>query len=200
VQSQLRAATPQQQQPTPPPPVASQGQTVDISAADIPTQLRFRFKDLPQLPDIPPHSHVFLTFSNGHYSNLMLNAAALIADLGRPIVVLAFDNATAETCEQYGLPYMWSDVRMDTVDFRQDRCSCPAQVSPFPEIAVHRPCSCRLRRPCSSSMQLYRMPPCTDEAVPDVQIKVLADGKSEAAGCRQAVRHHPGTNCGSGGH
>lgn len=101
--------------PTPPTPM-------DISTADVLTQLRFKFSKLPALHEIPPQSHVFLTFSNGHYSTLMLNAAALVADLGYPIIVLAFDNFTADTCEQYGLPYMWSNVRMDTVDFRQDRC------------------------------------------------------------------------------
>jgi hypothetical protein len=96
---------------------------IGVSSASIEVQLRYKFRRLPKLQDIPPQSDIFLTFSNGHYSNLMLNAAALITDLGRPIVVLAFDGDTADTCKKYGLPYIWSEVRMDSVDFRQDRCS-----------------------------------------------------------------------------
>lgn len=99
------------------------GSIVDLSRVNVLTKLRFKFSKLPRMADIPPNSNVFLTFSNGHYNTLMLNAAALVADLGYPIIVLAFDDFTAETCEHYGLPYMWSETRMDSMDFRQDRCT-----------------------------------------------------------------------------
>jgi hypothetical protein len=115
------------------------GSMVDLSTANVLTKLRFKFSKLPRMADIPPNSNVFLTFSNGHYSTLMLNAAALVADLGCPIVVLAFDDLTAETCEHYRLPYIWSDVRMDDMDFRQDRCteSCVMEESrTCPALAV----------------------------------------------------------------
>jgi hypothetical protein len=91
-------------------------------ALSLTEQLQRKFSRLPRMHDIPPHSDVFLTYSNGHYSNLMLNAAALVADLGYPIVVLAFDQAAAATCEKFNLPYMRSEAQMDTADFRQDRC------------------------------------------------------------------------------
>jgi len=51
----------------------------------------------------------------------MLNAAALIADLGYPLVVLTFDAAAAATCEEYGLPHMPSEQQLEATDFRQDR-------------------------------------------------------------------------------
>lgn len=79
------------------------------------------FSRLPKLSDVPPDSNVFLTFSNGHYSEFMLNTAALVAELGYPIVVLTFDKAAKENCEWYGIPYISSEEELDTSDFRQDR-------------------------------------------------------------------------------
>lgn len=94
--------------------LASQGSMQEL--------LRSKFSGLPRLSEIPAGSDVFLTFSNGHYSKLMLNAAALVADLGFPIVVLTFDQAAEDTCTEYNIPFMRSSVQMDTADFRQDRC------------------------------------------------------------------------------
>jgi hypothetical protein len=84
--------------------------------------LQHKFAQLPRLNQIPAGSNVFLTFSNGHYSNLMLNAAALVADLGFPVIVLTFDQAAEDTCIEYNIPSIRSSVQMDTTDFRQDRC------------------------------------------------------------------------------
>lgn len=95
----------------------------DDQELSLTAQLQRKFARLPRIHEIPAGSDVFLTYSNGHYSKLMLNAAALVADLGYPIIVLAFDKATEDTCETYGLPFMRSGVRMDTEDFRQDRCT-----------------------------------------------------------------------------
>lgn len=93
--------------------VASQGSMQEL--------LKSKFSRLPSLSEIPAGSDVFLTFSNGHYSKLMLNAAALVADLGFPIVVLTFDQAAQDTCTEYNIPSIRSSVQMDTADFRQDR-------------------------------------------------------------------------------
>lgn len=83
--------------------------------------LQATFSRLPRLNQIPAGSDVFLTFSNGHYSKLMLNAAALVANLGFPIIVLTFDRAAEDTCTEYNIPFIRSSVQMDTADFRQDR-------------------------------------------------------------------------------
>jgi hypothetical protein len=124
---------------------------VDLTRLDVKTQLRHKFQRLPSLHAIPPNADLFLTFSNGHYSNLMLNVAALVTDLGRPIVVLAFDNATAETCTEYGLPFIWSKVRMDAVDFRQDRCVRPPG----------RLCGLKGGGPRSNTPRVAQIDPCT---------------------------------------
>jgi hypothetical protein len=94
-----------------------------IDPLDISTKARLqaKFAALPRLDEIPPSSDLFLTFSNGHYSKLMLNAAALVSDLGYAIIVLAFDDAVTSVCEEYNLPYIRSDTAVDTSDFRQDR-------------------------------------------------------------------------------
>jgi hypothetical protein len=85
--------------------------------------LQSKFAQLPRLDQIPAGSNVFLTFSNGHYSKLMLNAAALVADLGYPVIVLTFDKAAEDTCREFNIPSIRSSIQMDTADFRQDRCS-----------------------------------------------------------------------------
>ena len=93
----------------------------DLHQAAVETQLQVKFSKLPRVKEIPPGSNIFLTFSNGHYAKLMLNAASLVADLGYPVVVLVFDQEAAKTCEIHNLPYIWSSTHMDTADFRQDR-------------------------------------------------------------------------------
>lgn len=101
--------------------VLSGGTAAQPSTESNKESLQTKFSRLPRLTEIPAGSDVFLTFSNGHYSKLMLNAASLVADLGFPIVVLTFDQAAEDTCTDYNIPFMRSSVQMDTADFRQDR-------------------------------------------------------------------------------
>ena len=117
----------------------SEGTSSLEAANDVTSQLKQRFLKLPRLKDIRPGSNVFLTFTNGHYSDLMLNAAALVADLGHPIIVLTFDIESMETCVQYGLPYIRSEQQLEPGDFRQDRCERTGHVaSDVPWIHAYR--------------------------------------------------------------
>eukprot|EP00892_Ulva_mutabilis_P008482 jgi/Ulvmu1/6005/UM026_0131.1 len=106
------------------PPATIEGERnmyVDVQQMPVVTQLHIKFSKLPRIDEIEPGSNVFLTFANGHYSDLMLNAASLVADLGYPVVVLAFDQDAAAACEKHNLPYFHSSARMNTTDFRQDQ-------------------------------------------------------------------------------
>ena len=92
------------------------------------------FKRFPHPEALPPSSTVFLTFTNGHYSELMLNSLATIAALGRPAFVYCFDDAAVQLCKEYGIPYFQAppDRMMATADFRQDAAK-------FLEMGVHKP-------------------------------------------------------------
>lgn len=97
-------------------------------------RLQAAFKRFPRLADLPANSTVWLTFSNGHYSELMLNSLATIAALGMPALVYCFDEEAAALCEEYGLPYFAPPPsRMfNSTDFRQDRAL-------FLQMGVHKP-------------------------------------------------------------
>lgn len=98
-------------------------------------RLRAIFQGLPQLHDLPRNATVFLTFTNGHYSELMLNSLATIAALGLPAFVYCFDKAAVELCEDLGIPHFQppdAARMMESADFRQDRAK-------FLEMGVHKP-------------------------------------------------------------
>ena len=97
-------------------------------------RLRSIFSRFPALTDLPVNSTVWLTFTNGHYSELMLNSLATIAALGMPALVYCFDMAAVELCKEYGLPYFApeADRMFNSTDFRQDRAL-------FLQMGVHKP-------------------------------------------------------------
>jgi hypothetical protein len=84
--------------------------------------------------ELRPNATVFLTFTNRHYSELMLNAVATIAALGQPVVVYCFDEQAVQVCESYGIPHLQPEKSrlMQAEDFRQDRAK-------FLEMGTHKP-------------------------------------------------------------
>jgi hypothetical protein len=96
--------------------------------------LKAIFHRLPRPEDLLPGSTVFVTFTNGHYSDLMLNSVATIAALGLPVFVYCFDQRAVELCTDLGIPYFTpaKERFMEAADFRQDRAK-------FLEMGVHKP-------------------------------------------------------------
>jgi hypothetical protein len=96
--------------------------------------LRTTFSRLPRSHELPSNSTIFLTFSNGHYSDLMLNSIATIAALGFPAFVYCFDEAAVAICRDYGIPFFspQRERMMQSSDFRQDHAK-------FLEMGVHKP-------------------------------------------------------------
>jgi hypothetical protein len=92
------------------------------------------FKRFPRPEALPGNSTVFVTFTNGHYSTLMLNSLATIAALGFPAFVYCLDMEAVKLCEEYGIPHFQTDrARMlESSDFRQDRAK-------FLKMGVHKP-------------------------------------------------------------
>jgi hypothetical protein len=89
---------------------------------------------MPRLEDLPNNSTVFLTFTNGHYSELMLNSLATSAALGVPAFVYCFDLVAVQLCQEFGIPYLQPEAgrMMESADFRQDRAK-------FLQMGVHKP-------------------------------------------------------------
>ena len=75
-----------------------------------------------------------MTFTNGHYSDLMLNSVATLAALGLPVFVYCFDVQAVQLCQDLGIPYFTPppDRFMEAADFRQDQAK-------FLEMGVHKP-------------------------------------------------------------
>lgn len=105
-----------------------------MHADEITNRLATIFSALPKIADIQPNATVFLTFTNGHYSELMLNAVATIAALGHAAIVYCFDQQAVDVCEAYGIPHLQPEAArlMQTEDFRQNRAK-------FLEMGTHKP-------------------------------------------------------------
>jgi hypothetical protein len=89
---------------------------------------------MPRLENLPKNSTVFLTFTNGHYSELMLNSLATIAVMGLPAFAYCFDSVAVQLCHELGIPYLHPEHgrMMESSDFRQNRAK-------FLEMGVHKP-------------------------------------------------------------
>lgn len=114
-----------QPQQTPPP----------SAPAQVKLRLRAIFQRLPRPAELPRDATVALTFTNGHYSELMLNSLATLAALGLPAFVYCFDAAAVALCEDLGIPHFQPlDAAriMESADFRQDRAK-------FLQMGVHKP-------------------------------------------------------------
>lgn len=100
---------------------------------EVKDRLRSLFAKLPPLAQLKPNASVFLTFANGHYAELMLNAVATIAALGLPAVVYCLDQEAVEVCLDHGIPHMQPDGNrfLPSGDFRQDTAR-------FLESATHK--------------------------------------------------------------
>lgn len=96
--------------------------------------LKAIFRQLPRAEHLPRDSTVFVTFTNGHYSDLMLNSVATLAALGLSVFVYCFDVQAVQLCQDLGIPYFTPppDRFMEAADFRQDRAK-------FLEMGVHKP-------------------------------------------------------------
>ena len=118
----------------PPPPPPPQGENIDTNVFQVKQRLKAIFARLPPIHAVPRNQTVFLTFTNGHYSELMLNSLATIAALEMPAFVYCFDKAAVELCKEYNIPYFSADEdRMfESADFRQDRAA-------FLRMGVHKP-------------------------------------------------------------
>lgn len=107
---------------------------LNASISQVKERLRGLFSVFPTADDLPPNSTVFLTFTNGHYSDLMLNSLATIAALGLPAFVYCFDDLAVQLCNDHGIPYFAAPTQrmMESADFRQNAAK-------FLEMGVHKP-------------------------------------------------------------
>lgn len=107
----------------PGPVLASAARAASSESDPEQTRLRALFETLPALDEST--SLAFLTIANSHYTQLLLNLVALVAQLGRwPIVAIAVDGEVARLCEELGIPHRKSKTGLAANDFRQDRCAC----------------------------------------------------------------------------
>lgn len=72
------------------------------------------------LEDLPKNKTVLMSYTNGHYANLMINWALSCRRLGIPHFVAAIDDSAAEICQQHGIPYVMAEYGLGTESFRKD--------------------------------------------------------------------------------
>jgi hypothetical protein len=96
--------------------------------------IKAMYRRLPRVEELPPESTVFITFTNGHYSDLMLNSVATLTALGLSVFVYCFDMQAVQLCKDMGIPYFTPPPGrfMEASDFRQDRAK-------FLDMGVHKP-------------------------------------------------------------